>query len=149
MATRYEKLESEAHKRGLHVARWSPGDGVTRYRFFTKAGNSYFGPDDGIFTALGIGEAMRYAKGETKPKRRRHKASGRHVSRPEVRRQPKYEVYVGNIGTVLRTGVYADANAAYSEYVSQSKSGSGRAAFEPVALLENGEMIKDYEGEQG
>ena len=149
MATRYEKLETEAHKRGLHVDRWSPGDGVTRYRFFTKAGNSYFGPDDGIFTALGIGEAMRYAKGETKPPKRRHKATGRHVSRPEVRRQPKYEVYVGNIGTVLRTNSRKDAQYAFDTYVEASKSGSGRAAFEPVALLENGEMIKDYEGEQG
>lgn len=32
----------------------SPGDGVTRYRFFTNPKNDYFGPENGIHTALGL-----------------------------------------------------------------------------------------------
>jgi hypothetical protein len=50
---------------GFKVCTWSPGDGVTRYRFFREppANQSYFGPANGIFTALGLKEAMAYARG--------------------------------------------------------------------------------------
>lgn len=59
--TRLEELQDYAKTVGLHVATWSPGDGTTRYRFFTKAGNTYFGPDSGIYTALGYKDALNYA----------------------------------------------------------------------------------------
>jgi hypothetical protein len=49
----------------LHVGEWSPGDGVTRFRFFAKPGNSYFGPDNGMYTACGIAEAESFLSGYT------------------------------------------------------------------------------------
>ena len=49
---------------GLFVATASPGDGETRYRFFTEDGNSYnSGPSDGIYTALGRREAVAFLAG--------------------------------------------------------------------------------------
>lgn len=47
------------------VFSYSPGDGTTRYRFFKDPviGQSYFGPNNGEYTALGFAEAMSYAKG--------------------------------------------------------------------------------------
>ena len=53
---------------GMYVRTYSPGDGVTRYRFFARASdgsepNDYFGPANGLHTALGFKEAMTYAQG--------------------------------------------------------------------------------------
>ena len=51
---------------GLIVRTWSPGDGVTRYRFFSKPeadGQSYFGPANGVYTALGLKEAWAFVAG--------------------------------------------------------------------------------------
>lgn len=50
---------------GWSVKTYSPGDGVTRYRFFYNApvGQSYFGPANGRYTALGFKEAMAFARG--------------------------------------------------------------------------------------
>ena len=59
--TRLQELEEYARSSGLWVATYSPGDGTTRYRFFDKAGNSYFGPQSGIHTALGIKNAWNFA----------------------------------------------------------------------------------------
>jgi hypothetical protein len=49
---------------GIYFRTWSPGDGATRYRFFRdpEGRNSYFGPDDGIYTALGIAAALVFAR---------------------------------------------------------------------------------------
>ena len=44
------------------MATYSPGDGVTRYRFFEKP-SDYFGPENGTYTALGLKEATIYARG--------------------------------------------------------------------------------------
>jgi hypothetical protein len=62
--SRIDRLRLELPE-GYSVKTWSPGDGVTRYRFFRNApqGQTYFGPDNGIFTALGIKEAETYAAG--------------------------------------------------------------------------------------
>lgn len=50
---------------GYSIHTYAPGDGVTRYRFFHNAppNQSYFGPANGIFTALGIKEAESFAAG--------------------------------------------------------------------------------------
>lgn len=49
---------------GLCVATWSPGDGVTRYRFFRpKPGGCDYFADEPLYTALGFKEAMAYARG--------------------------------------------------------------------------------------
>jgi hypothetical protein len=61
--SRKHYLAESARRLGLTVSEWSPGDGVTRYRFFDKPGNSYFGPDTGIYTALGISEAETFLAG--------------------------------------------------------------------------------------
>lgn len=61
--TRLQELQDYARSAGLHVATWSPGDGTTRYRFFDKPGNTYFGPANGIYTALGLKDAWNYLYG--------------------------------------------------------------------------------------
>ena len=52
---------------GLAVDTWSPGDGVTRYRFFYRSadsyGNNYFGGSNPLFTALGSKEAYAFIRG--------------------------------------------------------------------------------------
>ncbi len=55
----------EALPAGWTFHTWSPGDGVTRYRFFhnAPAKQSYHGPKNGNFTALGFKEAMAFASG--------------------------------------------------------------------------------------
>lgn len=58
----------------------------------------------------------------------------------------KFEVTVGNIGTVERTDSHKTAMATYREYVSQSKNNYGRAAGEDVVLWEDGEPIEEYYG---
>lgn len=73
MATQREVIESverrakeRAHDgkdRDLWLATYSPGDGKTRYRFFTTPGNSYFGPANGTYTALGASEASAFLSG--------------------------------------------------------------------------------------
>ena len=62
--TRLDELR-ECLPKGYSVETYSPGDGVTRYRFFHKAPakQSYFGPDSGIYTALGMKEAVAFAMG--------------------------------------------------------------------------------------
>ena len=61
--TRVQELRDYCETGSFHVTTYSPGDGVTRYRFFSKEGNDYFGPDEGDWTALGIAEAWAYARG--------------------------------------------------------------------------------------
>ena len=63
--TRREELVWDAAAIGLLVKTYSPGDGVTRYRFFEHAplGQDYFGPNDGVYTALGLKEARTYLAG--------------------------------------------------------------------------------------
>jgi len=63
--TRLEELQDYAWEVGLSVKTWSPGDGVTRYRFFDKPGpgQTYFGPANGIHTALGLRDAWNYLYG--------------------------------------------------------------------------------------
>ena len=61
--SRFSDLTHDLEKHCLWVATWSPGDGMTRYRFFDKPGNSYFGPGSGIYTAAGIAEAETFVTG--------------------------------------------------------------------------------------
>jgi hypothetical protein len=51
-----------AEQAGVKVDSYSPGDGVTRYRFFTTEPAEYFG-GRGIYTALGAKEAMTFIAG--------------------------------------------------------------------------------------
>lgn len=60
--SRLETLQRDAEKFGFYVATYSPGDGVTRYRFFSEP-SDYFGPASGLYTALGYKEATIWLNG--------------------------------------------------------------------------------------
>lgn len=59
---------------------------------------------------------------------------------------PKFEVIVGNIGTVYSGNNYMQAQTKYSAYVKQSREEYGRAAGETVTLFHNGEIRSEYQG---
>ena len=54
-----------------------------------------------------------------------------------------YEVMVGNIGSVYKGTSLAQATDAYMEYEGQSRIGYGRAAYEPVTLFCDGEIVQE------
>jgi len=56
----------------------------------------------------------------------------------------RYQVIVGNIGTVYDAGDREWAQSNYDDYVALSKSRQGRAADESVVMLENGEVVAEY-----
>lgn len=56
----------------------------------------------------------------------------------------KYKLYVGNIGLVSEGNNKAEILKDFSEYVRQSREGSGRAAQEEVILFEDDEIIREY-----
>lgn len=60
-----------------------------------------------------------------------------------------YEVVVGNVGYVYRGPSGADADEAFGEYADQSARNVGRAAAERVALLRDGDTIKEHEPSAG
>ncbi len=62
--SRLSELENDAKLVGMTVSTYSPGDGVTRYRFFRIEDKStYFGPANGIHTVLGLGNAEEFLAG--------------------------------------------------------------------------------------
>lgn len=79
--TQRQLLKEEAADRGLLVRTWSPGDGITRYRFFDKRDlkrhkvsereQTYSGPDNGVCTALGLKSAFKFLYTGTCPRGRR------------------------------------------------------------------------------
>lgn len=68
---------------------------------------------------------------------------------PRGRKMGSYEVIVGNIGTVYSGNSKTEAERHYREYVSQSKTGRGRAGGESVALMCEGEILKEHLGNLG
>ena len=58
----------------------------------------------------------------------------------------KWQVIVGNIGTVFDGDNGFLARNTYSEYVSQSKSNYGRAAGECVTLMRHDDIRLEYIG---
>ena len=63
----------------------------------------------------------------------------------------RYEVIVGNVGTVFTTDIERDARREFNEYVAISKRNIGRAGGEGVTLMDvfHQEIIKEYEGTNG
>lgn len=55
----------------------------------------------------------------------------------------KYEVIVGNIGTMDYTNKKL-AKECYDTYVTLSKEGATRVSNEPVTLLRNGDVLEEY-----
>jgi hypothetical protein len=58
----------------------------------------------------------------------------------------RFEVIVGNIGTVYDGPLWKEALQNYSEYKKQSVANYGRAAGEPVSLPRDGEPHYEYAG---
>lgn len=55
----------------------------------------------------------------------------------------KYEVIVGNIGTMDYTNK-KKAKDSYDSYVALSKEGATQVSNEPVTLLHNGDVVEEY-----
>lgn len=62
--------------------------------------------------------------------------------------EPRYEVIVGNIGTVYSGDDPSCAVRTYREYVSLSANGEGRAGYEDVTLFIKGEVEKHHSGRE-
>tara|TARA_R110000744_G_C19182589_1_gene542896 strand:- start:11 stop:229 length:219 start_codon:yes stop_codon:yes gene_type:complete len=58
----------------------------------------------------------------------------------------KYQVIVGNIGTVYDGNNKDEAEADYTKYVKDSCMEYGRASLEPVIMLKDDEPLFEYEG---
>jgi len=58
----------------------------------------------------------------------------------------KYEVVVGNIGTVYSGNDESEANAKWNSYVAASRESYGRASGETVTWLEDGEIRCESDG---
>ena len=68
--TRMGQLQEFAARAGYYVATWSPGDKITRYRFFklpVAPDQSYFGPANGDHTALGLKKAWQFLQRRPNP----------------------------------------------------------------------------------
>ena len=76
---------------------------------------------------------------------RRRKATKR--TRNPSRAKHRYEVIVGNVGTVYDGSGKVAAKTTYLRYVKVSLSGAGRAGGEGVVLMEDGEIIAEHYGE--
>ena len=59
----------------------------------------------------------------------------------------KYQVVVGNIGTIYDGNNYVTAMSNYSKYVDASKNNYGRAAGENVILMRDNEPMVEYFGD--
>jgi len=83
---------------GYAVRTWSPGDGVTRYRFFKDAppNQSYFGPANGIYTALGYKEAVTFASGLV------HEPRGGHYANEESRALAAARAQLAAVGMAIQ-----------------------------------------------
>lgn len=59
-----------------------------------------------------------------------------------------FEVIVGNVGRVHEGNHENLARQIFNNYVTLSKQGYGRVAYESVTLFKEGEPIKEYHGKQ-
>ena len=66
--------------------------------------------------------------------------------KPGRKAASRYEVIVGNVGSVYSGKSASDASMTWIAYVDQSNSGRGRAAGESVTLLRDGEIVKEHDG---
>lgn len=58
-----------------------------------------------------------------------------------------FKVIVGNIGQVYHGESYDEALKTFEEYQGQSEIGYGRAAGEPVTMLDDDVIVKEHDGE--
>jgi hypothetical protein len=64
----------------------------------------------------------------------------------EVHAGDRWEVVVGNVGTVFDGTRESAARQTYKDYVIKSKSNNGRAGGEDVTLMKNGEPVAEHFG---
>lgn len=64
-------------------------------------------------------------------------------------RKPVWTVVVGNVGTVFTGTNGFIANSVYQSYTGKSVSGLGRVSNEPVTLMRDGEIRKEFIPEGG
>jgi hypothetical protein len=57
----------------------------------------------------------------------------------------RYQVVVGNIGTVYDGDSTMDSIQVFEEYIKVSKGGTGRGGNEKVARLVDGEIFDEYD----
>lgn len=73
---------------------------------------------------------------------------GGNSGRDPVGTEPdRYVVVVGNLGTVYSGNRLKEALETYSVYRRKSADGDGRVAGEPVALMDGGEIWREWRGE--
>jgi hypothetical protein len=58
----------------------------------------------------------------------------------------KWEVIVGNVGTVYSGSDESEARAKFASYVETSKSGVGRAGGESVTLMKDSDIAEEFIG---
>jgi hypothetical protein len=58
----------------------------------------------------------------------------------------KFQVIVGNIGTVYDGNNFTVASTTFNQYVKASKAQDGRASGESVVLMHNNKIRKEHEG---
>lgn len=58
----------------------------------------------------------------------------------------RYEVVVGNVGTVLRTNNPIEARKTYGEYKRVSQQDHGRSSGEDVTILRDGDVMLEHIG---
>ena len=56
----------------------------------------------------------------------------------------QYQVWVGNIGLVHEGNSKTEAKVIFNEYQQQSKNGYGRASGESVTLLDQEDVIDEF-----
>lgn len=57
---------------------------------------------------------------------------------------PRFQVIVGNIGTVTNTDSLSEALKDYNSCVQNSKDNYGRGGNEPVTLMADDDIAKEY-----
>lgn len=84
---------------------------------------------------------------QASPRKKATPKAARSNPRGAPRATSQHEVLVGNIGTVYTGRSSAKALATFREYVGQSKTGRGRAGGESVTMFRDGQIVREYHGE--
>jgi hypothetical protein len=56
----------------------------------------------------------------------------------------KYQVIVGNVGTVIDTNNKKEADKTYKQYMHDSDDNIGRVGGEIVTLMEDDEIVREF-----
>ncbi len=62
----------------------------------------------------------------------------------KILRNQTYQVIVNNVGIVYTGHCILESVSTYERYVRYSKSGEGRAGYESVVLMRDGEIVAEH-----